>query len=418
MELKEMMEHLKTNLTEAREEMKSLVEQQSAELKEQGATTSETAKKITATDEKMAGIAKELAEVKSRIDEVEKQKGRLEVGQDRAEAKTLGERFIESEAFKNFDLNRDGKSAKFELPSLHQTKTITGESLGDVPGYLYEAQRVAGIINNPERRDRVRDLFNVRQTTSGAIEFVRETNFTNRASTVPEFTADENGDPHATHTEKPRSSLEFDIVTESVKTIAHWMAATRQIIADATQLRSYIDGRLIYGLKLAEDQQLLYGSGTGEDLQGIMTTPGVQSYTQQAGDTKIDAIRRAITLATVAEYPVTGIVVNPNDWEDIELLKDNEGRYIWTTVTIGGEKRLWRVPVVETVAIAESNFLLGAFGLGADIWDRQQSGIRVTDSHKDFFTKNLWAILAEERLALTTYRPEAFVVGEFITDDS
>ena len=201
-----------------------------------------------------------------------------------------------------------------------------------------------------------------------------------------------------------------------MKTIAHWLPVTRQILADAQGLQGYIDSRLIYGLKLAEDQQLLYGDGLNQNIQGIMTCPGVQEYKWsegRAGDNKLDAIRRAMTLARLAQYPVTGIVLNPKDWEDIELLKGEDGHYIWINVNSGGQQLLFKVPVVDSSAIEEGDFLTGAFAMATNLWDREQASIQVSDSHEDFFTKNLLAIRAEERLTQTIYRPEAFVKGSF-----
>ena len=217
-------------------------------------------------------------------------------------------------------------------------------------------------------------------------------------------------------TTKPQARLEFELKTANVRTIATFLPASRQVISDTQQLRSYIDNRLLFGVKLAEEEQLLYGDGTGENLQGIITHPDVQTFLWSSGtigDTQLDAIRRAMTLARLSEYPVTGIVLNPVDWEDIELLKGSDDHYLWIMVTEGGAQRLWRTPVIETTAIRAGDFLLGAFGLGAQIWDREQSSVRVSESHEDFFTRNLVAILAEERIALTIYRPEAFVFGKF-----
>jgi HK97 family phage major capsid protein len=71
------------------------------------------------------------------------------------------------------------------------------------------------------------------------------------------------------------------------------------------------------------------------------------------------------------------------------------------------------VPVVESDSITEGYFLVGAFRLGAQIWDREGVSIRVSEHHASYFIQNLVAILAEERFALTVYRPEAFVYGAF-----
>ena len=151
-------------------------------------------------------------------------------------------------------------------------------------------------------------------------------------------------------------------------------------------------------------------------MQGILTNTDVQSYSWSdgtTGDTKIDAVRRAITLSQLAHYPVDGVVLNPQDWEDIELAKGDDDHYIWVSVTDGGETRLWRVPVVITTAIEAGDFLTGAFSLGAALWDMGSASIRVAEQHKDWFQRNMVAILAEMDMVLTNYRPESFVHGEF-----
>src|SRR5690606_32176801 len=108
-----------------------------------------------------------------------------------------------------------------------------------------------------------------------------------------------------------------------------------------------------------------------------------------------------------------GVVLNHRDWAKIETLKGDDGHYLWVQVTVGGMRQLWRVPVVSTSAMNEGDFLTGAFGLAATLWDREQANIRVSESHADFFVRNQVVILAEERLALANYRPEAFVNGSF-----
>ena len=126
------------------------------------------------------------------------------------------------------------------------------------------------------------------------------------------------------------------------------------------------------------------------------------------------AIRRAATLSFLAYYEPTGVVLHPNDWEDIELSKDEQGQYlVAVSVALGGQPRLWRMPVVDTPAIAEGTALIGAFGTGAQLYDREQASIRISEQHADFFVRNAIVILAEQRLALAVKRPEAFVKVTF-----
>jgi HK97 family phage major capsid protein len=132
------------------------------------------------------------------------------------------------------------------------------------------------------------------------------------------------------------------------------------------------------------------------------------------GDTKADALRRAATLSFLAYYEPSGIVLHPNDWEDIELTKDGNGQYlVAVSVAMGGEPKVWRMPIIDTPAMTEGKALVGAFGTGAQLYDREEASIRISEQHSDFFVRNAIVVLAEQRLALAVKRPEAFVEVTF-----
>ena len=215
---------------------------------------------------------------------------------------------------------------------------------------------------------------------------------------------------------KPQSDITLTLRTEAVKDIASWIPAPRQTLADIPRLRNYIDMRLMNGLELTEEYHILFGDGSDRMLSGILTNANRQQYAWsdgKSGDTKIDAVRRAATLASLAEYPATGVVMHQLDWEDIELQKGSDKHYIWVTVTQGGEARLWRMPVIQTQAIPAGRAVVGAWGLGATLYDRQQASIEIAREHEDYFARNMVAIRAEERLVMTVERPEAFVDVSF-----
>ena len=331
--------------------------------------------------------------------------------------KSIGEAFLASAEFKS--LLQSG-SANMPAPYKSSSEVYSQKDLYSAlptgtPGSFGTIQRDAMVIP-PMRTKRVRDLFPSRTTTAAIIEYFRMTGFTNNAAAVAERSGSAFG-------VKPQSSFTFVGEQAPVRTLAHWEAAHRNVLADEPQLRSIIDNELMYGLRLQEDAQILNGSGTGENLTGILNTPGVQTYDWSDGvysatagmsDTKADAIRRAATLSFLAYYEPSGIVLNPNDWEDIELSKDGNGAYVVAvSVAMGGEQKLWRIPVVDTPAIAEGTALIGAFGTGAQIYDRESPSIRISEQHADFFVRNAIVILAEQRLALAVKRPESFVKVSF-----
>ena len=69
-------------------------------------------------------------------------------------------------------------------------------------------------------------------------------------------------------------------------------------------------------------------------------------------------------------------------------------------------------PVVATQAMTVDTFLVGAFRMGAQVFDRMMASVAVATENEDDFVNNLITILIEERLALVVNRPEAFVKGD------
>jgi HK97 family phage major capsid protein len=341
---------------------------------------------------------------------------------------SIGDLFLASAEFKSLQGGKNGANMPSPFQLGASLTTQNGFNVKDVysalpsgtPGSFGTIQRDP-LVTPPMRVKRVRDLFPSRTTTAAVVEYFRMLGFTttgggtNNAGTV----AERNGGNTA-FAAKPQSSMVFEGHQAPVRTIAHWEAAHRNVLADEPQLRSIIDNELMYGLRLQEDSQILNGDGTGENLTGVLQTSGIQNYAWSSGattpvlDTKADAIRRAATLSFLAYYEPSGVVLHPNDWEDIELTKDANGQYlVAVSVALGGEPKVWRLPVVETPAIPEGTALVGAFGTGAQLYDREQASIRISEQHSDFFVRNAIVVLAEQRLALAVKRPESFVKIDF-----
>jgi HK97 family phage major capsid protein len=255
------------------------------------------------------------------------------------------------------------------------------------------------------RRLTIRDLLMPGRTDKAVIFYPRETGFTNNAAPVSEGSL------------KPKSELTFDMVTETVRTIAHLMDVSLQMLDDVPYIRSYIQNRMIYGLKLKEEAQLLTGSGTGQNLEGIYTA--ATAYSQPAGasiggtasETDLDKLRLAMLQVELALAYTTGIVLHPTDWANIELLKNTLGNYLFTNPQNTTTGRIWGRDVVSTPAMTQGTFLVGDFAQHAQILDRQDANVAISFENKDNFERNMATIRIEERLALAIYRPEAFVKG-------
>jgi HK97 family phage major capsid protein len=266
--------------------------------------------------------------------------------------------------------------------------SATGAGAGNV-GAAIEPNRLPGMLRIPDRRFFLRDLIAPGRTDKPLITYVKETGYVNNAAPVAEGAR------------KPESSISLTTVNQGITKLATFMKASTEILADLPMLQSLIDYRLRFMLRFREEAQMLNGSGVGNNLNGISTTP----------TTTIDLLRLALLQAELAEFPSDGLVLNPIDWTNIELLKDSTGQYIIGNPQGTLDATLWRRPVVQTQAMTVGNFLAGAFQLGAQIFDRQDAAVVIATENEDDFVNNLVTILIEERLGLAVYRPEAFVKG-------
>ncbi|NUR42063.1 MAG: phage major capsid protein [Streptomyces sp.] len=312
---------------------------------------------------------------------------------------TVAEGFVRSSALEIFRAN--GKRGKFAFEHrAAPTGTVTTTTQPQ------QNTRVPGIIpNNPDFPLLVASLLD-RQTSDGTtLEYMRDMSGPqstwNKAAVVAEGA------------DKPKSGpFVFDLITTTLKTVAHWVPITRQAADDNGQLMGYINGRLTYGLEYKMDREILTGNGTTE-MQGILTTSGIGTYQPGVGNTdvKLITVRKAKTQGELALYPPSAIVLNPMDWQDIELDEDDNGQFrvIANVTDPGAPMRLWGLTVVTTVAMTAGTALLGGFRTGATLWERQGITILMTDSHADYFTANTLVILAERRANIAVHTPQAFV---------
>ena len=355
----------------------------------------EQVKKLEALSEKAQGLADQVQACEQKI--------ARPMGGRGDQVKSIGEQVAEHESVVAM---REGKArvATVSFKSL-ETKNITSDAAS--AGVLVDPMSV-GMVRPPDQELRIRDLLMPGVTASNAVEYYKENVFTNSAGAVAELA------------QKPQSDITFTEAATTVKTLAHWMLASRQIIDDVPMLMSYINGRLIYGLKLVEEQQLLLGDGTGQNLLGII--PQAPAYNATLETTlgitqknKMDILRAAMLQVQLSLYEPTAIVLHPTDWASITLTKDTNGNYLVANPQNVLSRVLWGLPVVPSMSMTQGQFLVGSFRYGAQVFDREAASIAVSYEDRDNFVKNAVTIRAEERLALAVYRPAAFVTGSFTT---
>lgn len=389
---------LEKSIVEQGDALTAHIKQANGEIAELGKSKDDTIGKLEELAEKMHQAHGDLQALEQKHAEY------LAEGALRGDIKTIGRMFTEGDEFAALVKSGRGTATmKLDgqgIMDLSEKAIVNATLNNDQP--LVQSQRVPGIVQPVDRRMTVRDFLPIGQTSTNLIEFARELVFTNAAA----IQAAE-GDL------KAESNITFALANAPVRTIAHWIAASKQVLEDAPMLRSYIDGRLMYGLKLKEEDQLLNGDGTGSNIDGLLNQ--ATGYTGVVTDSRADQLRRAMNVVQLSEYDPSLIVMHPTDWMEIELAKDADLQYY-----LGGPGRraapmLWGLPVVTTQSIAAGTYMVGAFNVAAQIWDREQASISFSTENSDNFVKNMCTILCEERIALTVYRPASFVGTTFVT---
>lgn len=335
--------------------------------------------------------------------------------------KSLGQRFVESPEYKEvLDSGAlTSENAKFASGRVKGRPFVETKAATDViysgaggGGGLIIPQFLPGVLPLPSRPLVVRDLFSAGTTTSDTLSYARQVSRDSAAAAVAQASSLSTG-------AKPQSAIGWARQTSPVETLATWMAATRQQLADAGQTRALIDNQLQLMLKLVEEDQLLNGNGSAPNLRGIFETAGVQtldvsgvstSSAQDIARVNLNAIRDAMRLVRTgpAFAQPDGVVVNPIDAAEIDEIQDTLGRYLGNGPFNSGPETLWRLPRVESLAIPEGTALVAGFKQGATVFEREAINVLTSDSHADFFVRNLIAVLGEERLGLAVFFPAAF----------
>lgn len=355
-------------------------QQKVSEIRKLSAETDELGKKVDelAALVKAQETASEAKNTPVDIEQSEEQK-----------TKSLGDLFVESDAYKAFQKNHErNKLSMLDI----SVKTLFETGAGWDP----ETTRTGRLVEYATRPIQIRDLIPMGQTSQAAVVYMEETTFTNAADATDE------GDSY------PEATLETTEQSAPVRKIAVFLPVTDEQLEDVSQVRSYIQNRLRFMIGQAIDDQILNGDGSAPELTGILEKAGIQSVAK-GSDPVPDAIYKAmVKVMTVGFTTPNAVIINPLDWQGVRLMRTSDGVYIWGNPSESGPERIWGTQVVKAHVISQGTALTGDFANFVEWTERRGIEVRISDSHDDYFVKGKQAIRADVRAAMPIYRPEAF----------
>jgi len=319
--------------------------------------------------------------------------------------KSIGEKFTESANYKAFSANtRDVRGARHIVSTKSDSPTVSTVSPAISRNTIAAPYQLAGIWGAPEQQLIVENLIPHIPVSSSAVEYLKHTGFTNNAGVVAEGAA------------KAESTFEFDLATANVVTIAHWTKITEQLAADAPAVTAYINAKMLYGLQLKVDNQIISGTGTSTQLGGFLKSGNHTDYssavTVPTGANLMDFALLIKTKLDTLGYPPKVLLLNPEDWAGLALLKDAQKRYLLGGPAGVTTKSLWGLPVETSASVPSGKYIMADFALGSTIYDRQEVALEI-DREGDDFRKNLLTIRVERRLGLGVEDAAAIAGGDW-----
>ena len=354
----------------------------------------ETAK---SNEAELKRLGEEQVKLARQVLEVQQKSVKLEA--PKAEVKSVGDQFTSAECFKSLS---DGSAmkARVEIKEGEATNPMLTPA-------VVESYRRPGVLAGATRPLTIEGLFPAIPVATNAFEYVAESGFVNGAAFVAEGA------------QKPFGSVDFELKTGTIKTIAHMARVSKQLLADAAALAAYINQRMVYGVDLAVEDELVTGDGTGQHLSGILAsgnyTAHGETLTSLGTDaTLFDLILAAKTTVEKAFFRPNVILLNPTNWSKMQMTKNKSGDYYLGHPASVAPKTLWGLPVWTTPAIPVDKFLVGDFTQAATLWTRQGMVVEAFEQDVDNVEKNLVTIRAERRLGFGVERATALVGGDLV----
>lgn len=387
--------------------LKEGISKYEGQVQESGKAVDSVRSDVKKMSEDFASLLDEHKGAAERLKELEQKAAEGFKGSSAAdEFKSWGDMFIESASFKDFAGGGAHARARVEVKN-----TILGEggSPQNPVDTLTQADRLPGIVPGAFRSLNVLDFVPSGVTGSNQIEYTREATWTSNAA------------ERAEGTDKPESALTFELVNDPVRTIAHFIKASKQVLDDAPMLSSYIDRRMRHGLQARLQSQILKGNGTSPNISGLSASGRHTAFTPATGEIALDSLNRAKYAIIGADYQPNVIMMNPADFGAIERIKSTSssndyaagGGAALSYINGGMTPLLWGLPVVTSNDVASGKFYMMDSN-AIQLFMRQGVTVEMFEQDDTNVQKNLLTIRAEMRAALAVYTPLAVRYGDLL----
>ncbi len=358
-------------------------------------------------------------EVKTLSDAREEQVKKLQDGIDALDAKIQNQGPGEEQ--KSFGDMLEEKVSAEEFRNKwgeHRSASLFLDKLtGKAVGTMTEANSLTGEVIPPTRRESVVELA---QRATHVRNLLPQGTMTGNTYRFVQETAGEGGaGMTAEGVEKNQVDYDMGAQDAPVRKITAFTSISEEMLDDIPALRGFLSRRLSKDLRKKEDNQLLYGPGSGQNLTGL--TINAASFSAVAADSNaqiIDLLIQVYAQLESNEYEANGVLLSPRDYYTIQTTKDADGSYVKNDLvtTNGGQLFIAGIPVFRNTALSVGEYVVGDWLNASQIFDRVGVNIRFYEQDKDNVRKNLVTVVAEERLAFPIFYPDAYVYGTLTTD--
>lgn len=248
-----------------------------------------------------------------------------------------------------------------------------------------------GVIS-PIRQRELRYLANVSvgQTTGNQVYWIEE--------------KDEQGTPImlGEGDSKTQLSVRYEEATMSVKKIAVYGKVTTEMMADLPQLISYIENNLMKRMDIVVENQLLTGTGLGDNLKGAKTY--ATAFTGGSSALKIDNANEYDVLSALslqcqeANGMPNAVFVHPQTLTLMKTLKSTlDGQYLYPRWADADGLLIDGLRVIPSLAVTVDEFIGGDLSV-LNVLFREELALQIGLDGNDFIN-NKKTMLVEKRLA-------------------